>query len=287
MAPLDFPGSLDDDMNFVAMNDHSQEMDYNIPYNSDSFQPMNLGTPKSTKLRQPIHQAAQSGNLAMVELLLERLPACAGLAGTDGATALGLAAQVGHLEVVRLLLGYEGVDVNVRVVKTLRTPIHQAAQGGHIDVVRLLLSHGAAADPHDEDNVTPLLSAAQQGFHEIVQILIDAQADIGTTSTDGNRQPIHQAAQNGHVKVVEALLAASAAVEPGRDSYDDETPSPLWLAAQQGHCEIAMLLIRNRANVNFCMHALQHIIFYFGYSWSAKSFPRQPCYFPLPSPYNP
>ncbi|KAL6868802.1 hypothetical protein ACO1O0_000122 [Amphichorda felina] len=265
--PVDIlDGNLDSSLDLFGMADSNDP--FNIHFHPDTYEPVNLGIPQNqgmsatsrtfhatgTKIRQPIHQAAQSGYLDMVKLLLERDPLCAGLAGTDGATAIWIASQQGHIEVVKLLLTYDGIDINAPIKESLRTPIHQAAQGGHTEVVRLLLSREAAADRVDKGNITPLWSAAQQGYHEIVQILIDAGGDKESASKNGCRRPLHQAAQNGHLEAVRILLEAGAKVDPHKDSYDDETPSPLWLAAQQGHCEIAKLLIRKGADTNFSIH---------------------------------
>ncbi|KAF5624972.1 ankyrin unc44 [Fusarium sp. NRRL 52700] len=247
-----------DNFDFETINGGSIDpamFNIELPYNTvPAFQ---LESLIGTKVRQPIHQAAQSGYLDMVKLLLESDATCAGIAGTDGVTPIWVAAQQGHLEVVKYLIGFfEGrlVDVNAPVNDSFRKPIHQAAQGGHVEIVKLLLDHGAGPDVIDNDNITPLWSAAQQGHDEVVEILIKQNANIEIASRDGNRRPIHQAAQNGHVEVVKKLLQAGAMVDPQNDDYSDETPSPLWLAAQQGHEEVAKLLIQKGADVDYTIH---------------------------------
>jgi ankyrin repeat protein len=90
------------------------------------------------------------------------LPAAAGLGLVDDAArlhpsadaearhwALSLAAQHGHVEIVRLLLD-AGEDPNRRSpVHAHATPLHQAVQGGHEQVVRLLVERGARLDIRD------------------------------------------------------------------------------------------------------------------------------------------
>ncbi|SCV61049.1 uncharacterized protein FFFS_15618 [Fusarium fujikuroi] len=255
----------------LAQTSEGSNLDYGEMINRGSIDPatFNIGLPFNTvpvfewtpligtRVRQPIHQAAQSGYFNMVKLLLDSEATCAGIAGTDGVTPIWIAAQQGHFEVVKYLTGFiEGglVDVNAAVNESLRTPIHQAAQGGHVEIVKLLLEHGAWPDVIDNDNITPLWSAAQQGHDEVVEILIKQKANVEIASADGNRRPIHQAAQNGHVEVVKKLLQAGAMVDPQNDDYNDETPSPLWAAAQQGHVEVAKLLIQKGANVDYTIH---------------------------------
>ncbi len=51
---------------------------------------------------------------------------------------LHIAAQYGHEEVVKLLLGTAGVEVNVATSGGC-TPLHLTVQYGHVEVVKLLL----------------------------------------------------------------------------------------------------------------------------------------------------
>ena len=75
----------------------------------------------------------------------------------DGASAeerhraLALAAQHGHVEVVRLLLdaGEDPDRYNPQGHHAHSTPLHQAAGSGHEAVVRLLVERGARLDIKD------------------------------------------------------------------------------------------------------------------------------------------
>ena len=65
--------------------------------------------------------------------------------------ALALAAQHGHVEVVRLLLdaGEDPNRYNPRGYHAHSTPLHQAIAAGHEPVVRTLVDHGARLDMKD------------------------------------------------------------------------------------------------------------------------------------------
>lgn len=71
--------------------------------------------------------------------------------GRDRHLALALAAQFGHVEIVRLLLdaGEEPNRYNPIGCHSHSTPLHQAAFAGHIEVVRLLVERGARLDMED------------------------------------------------------------------------------------------------------------------------------------------
>jgi hypothetical protein len=65
--------------------------------------------------------------------------------------ALSLAAQHGHVDVVRLLLDAraDADAYNPEGFHAHSTPLHQAVLAGHADVVRVLVEHGARLDVKD------------------------------------------------------------------------------------------------------------------------------------------
>jgi hypothetical protein len=116
-----------------------------------------------------VHAAALHGELEAVKALLVRgarmdLPAAAALGRSKDARrlfasasredrhlALTLAASLGHVEIVRLLLdaGEDPNRYNPVGGHSHTTPLHQAAGGGHDEVVRLLVERGARLDLKD------------------------------------------------------------------------------------------------------------------------------------------
>ena len=88
--------------------------------------------------------------------------------------ALALAAQHGHVEIVRLLLdaGEDPNRYNPDGNHTHSTPLHQAALAGHAAVVRLLVERGARLDIKDTIyQGTPLGWAIHGGQTEIEKYL--------------------------------------------------------------------------------------------------------------------
>jgi ankyrin repeat protein len=75
----------------------------------------------------------------------------AGASSEDRHLALTLAADFGHVEIVRLLLdaGEDPNRYNPVGGHSHTTPLHQAAGGGHDEVVRLLVERGARLDLKD------------------------------------------------------------------------------------------------------------------------------------------
>lgn len=109
---------------------------------------------------------------------LGRADVVGGLLSTSTAearlTALALASQFGHIEVVKVLLdaGEDPSRYNPAGFHAHSTPLHQAALAGHFDVVRLLVSRGARRDLRDiHNNATPADWAEHVGQHDIASFL--------------------------------------------------------------------------------------------------------------------
>jgi ankyrin repeat protein len=104
----------------------------------------------------------------------------------DGTTPLFMAAQKGHLEVVRALVTELGADVN-QATQDGATPLLIAAGKGHLKVVRALVTElGADVNQAAQNGVTPLLIAAQEGHLEAVRALVmELGADVNQATQDG------------------------------------------------------------------------------------------------------
>jgi len=127
-----------------------------------------------------LHDAARSGDAEAVRAmicanvtwagqhLLTQLVRSVDPEAGDGVQPLHLAAERGHLEVVRLLLE-AGADVDAAAADGSR-PLLCAAEhtsADHTSIVRLLLEEGADPDPADELNTPPMLMAAAQSNLEV------------------------------------------------------------------------------------------------------------------------
>lgn len=112
--------------------------------------------------------AAGIGRLEEAKRLL------AGATAEDRHRALALAAQLGQLDIVRLLLdaGENPNRYNPKGTHAHSTPLHNAVWSNHMDVVKLLVQRGARLDI--EDTVwhgTPLGWAEHGGRREIAEYL--------------------------------------------------------------------------------------------------------------------
>jgi ankyrin repeat protein len=76
------------------------------------------------------------------------------------------------------LLIEKSADVNKARNSNGTTPLYIAAQKGHLKVVRLLIEKSADVNKARNDGTTPLFIAAWFGHLEVLLLLIDKGADI-------------------------------------------------------------------------------------------------------------
>ena len=183
----------------------------------------------------PLWVAALDGRREVVAWLVGEVGAAAGAADpSDGASAMFVAAQEGHLEVVLVLVA-GGASVDQADVGGA-TPLIMAATEGHLAMVRALVGAGASVDRPKKDGATPLFMAAQFGHLAVVRALVEAGAGVDR-AIDNGFTPLFKAAQKGHLEVVRAL------VEAGADKkVETQWGTPLAIAVSKGHLSVVKLL---------------------------------------------
>jgi ankyrin repeat protein len=207
-----------------------------------------------------IDDAAASGDLAKVKVLLKDNANLVFSKDEIGRTPLHAAAVRGRKDVAELLLANKA-DVNAKDSNG-STPLHAAAFKGYEDVAKLLLAHGADVGARDKLGSTPLHSAAYEGYDldfkrdsvsltagsspsGVVKVLLANHADVTAKDNNGDT-PLHEAAAPGHTGVVKLLLAAKAEV----NAKDNDGYTPLHNAALWGHKDTVEVLLLNGADVN-------------------------------------
>ena len=181
-----------------------------------------------------------------------------------GVPPLALACANGNAAVVRLLLE-AGADANA-TMKGGETVLMMAARSGNVDAVKALLVRGAKHDLRERHGQTALMWAAAEGHAPIVRALIEAGADINAT-LDSGFTPFLFAVREGRIEAVRVLLekgidvnapiqrrerTAEGNVNPNYVLYRPipRGTSPIILAVQNGHYELAIALVEAGANPN-------------------------------------
>ncbi|KAI2490607.1 serine/threonine kinase [Fragilaria crotonensis] len=192
---------------------------------------------------------AYDGNLNKVRALLLD-GANVNAQDSYGATALYIASQNGHLEVVRELLQHDNVDVNLQCTDDGATALYMASQQGHLEVVRELLQHdNVDVNLQCTSGATALYTAIQNGHVEVVRKLLQIDnVDVNIQSTDGTTA-LYIASQDGHLEVVRELLQHDN-VDVNLQCTNDGTTA-LYMASQRGRLEVVReLLHHGKVEVN-------------------------------------
>ncbi|KAF4612470.1 hypothetical protein G7Y89_g15607 [Cudoniella acicularis] len=163
----------------------------------------------------PLQLAAQGGHLSIVRGLFKYK---ADYHATDGCTALFYAAFRGHGLVVQ---DDEG-----------RTAFSLAVENGHIAIVQELLPYVEHKQEPELDDQHPFYLAVKNGHSNIVQLLLDSQWDINTRRSD--QQTLLHVAAAGPLPIVNLLLKAEAVV----DATDEDGCTPLFYAATDNNVEV-------------------------------------------------
>jgi membrane protease YdiL (CAAX protease family) len=138
----------------------------------------------------------------------------------------------------------KGADVNCRDEDD-STPLITAATLRYIEVARVLLKNGADVNAHQKTGVTPLMMASHLGHVEMVRALIENGAEVNRSDISGST-PLIEASDYGHVEVVKILLDNLADV----NAYSRNRWSPLLAASSKGHSKVVKLLVKKGADIN-------------------------------------
>ncbi len=159
----------------------------------------------------------------------------------NGMTPLMYACSIGQLDIARMLR-QRGANLASKGYSCL----HYAVASGHEAMVAWLLNEGA--DVNDAGNLlrfTPLMKACGQGNLNVVRLLFQRGANL--TSRDVNSfSGLHYAAENGHEAVVTWWLDQGADINDRSNGFSQ---TPLILACENGHLQLAQLLHRRGANL--------------------------------------
>ncbi|XP_056408594.1 ankyrin repeat domain-containing protein 50-like [Hyla sarda] len=184
----------------------------------------------------PFLLAAEEGHTGCVELLINRGSPVSQL-GRDGMTALCFAAVGGHKATVELLLR-KRADPDVKTTQG-KPLLHLLALQGLTDVAKVLLQHGADQEGRDPEERTALHASCWQGDVDMTHLLLEVGHANCNAFDKENRTPLHCAAWRGQANIAHLLIANGAFT----DAQCSQGATPLCIAAQEGHYELARVLL--------------------------------------------
>ena len=127
----------------------------------------------------------------------------------------------------------QGVELNWQDCAN-NTALHKAAQHGYEEIVQILLDAGAIADESNDLGCTPLHYAALSGYNNMIKTIVAKGVNINAPDWASNT-PLHLAAVTGNEEAVTILLEAGAIV----DLKTTSNKTSEQLAQSNGHIKIA------------------------------------------------
>ena len=208
-----------------------------------------------------LHWAVNNDDAEMAGLLV-RSRANVNATNRYGVPPLSIACTNGNATLVRLLLD-AGADANASLPGG-ETVLMTAARVGSLEALKALLARGANPNAKERRDQTALMWAAAEGHATVVRALIEAGSTINATLPSGFT-PLFFAVREGHIDVVRVLLEAGANVNETMKPNKEDRPaptlnasykpvrngtSPLLLAVENGHFELAIALVEAGADPN-------------------------------------
>ncbi|CAK9074276.1 unnamed protein product, partial [Durusdinium trenchii] len=201
--------------------------------------------------RLPLLIASTGGFLQIVECLLSANADVNRCDRVERRTALQAASGFGRVMIVERLLS---AAANVNQADSFgRTALWVGVAGRCLKVVQLLVAQradlnlGAEAieeDFNEDDGITPLSLAAENGSLRILRFLIRSRANLNKADQEG-RSPLWFAAAVGQPQCALALLKAGC----NRDQMSRDGKTPLHMASGHHDASMVRCLVEHGADV--------------------------------------
>ena len=168
-----------------------------------------------------LHYSVSHGNFDVVSILLDSKVANTNILNKAGYTCIMLISLAPilnetHRAVVCRLFSLG--DVNIRATQHGQTALMLAASHGRLDMVQLLVEAGADVNIRDEDGSTALMCSAEHGHAHIVKYLLqNPETDVLAKDNDG-LTALAVAMEAGH-RDLGVLLYANTSLSRGASPY--------------------------------------------------------------------
>jgi ankyrin repeat protein len=198
--------------------------------------PVNIG-----ENEQPIHVASRLGREEIVTLLLQCGASLTSRTDT-GNTALHLASEEGHLNVVKCLVEKDRNGMCSLNFEN-ETPLHLAARKGRDCLVKYFAENSCNINAASTNGATCLHVACENGHYTTVECLLKYGAQVNAVNS-ANQTPLHIAACRGQTKIVEQLFQHNANLS----LRDKDGMTTLMAASRNGHQDTVRLIMQHGSN---------------------------------------
>lgn len=205
----------------------------------------------NTQLISPLQQAAFKNNIEIVDLLLaDPRTVVNQQVSREPPTALGIAARCGYIEIVKKLVKHNA-DINAGIENI--SPLYEAMSQKRTDVIEYLLEKDADTTRIQNDGFYDLLWCATAknylaGLKLIIEHRKKHSIPLNLDIVNGTIPLLYAAAKDGHIDICEYLLQLGAKV----DIKIEDGSMPLHIACKNYHFSVVKILVKYRADVNAC-----------------------------------
>jgi hypothetical protein len=170
----------------------------------------------------PLYYAALCGFRDLVEHLIAKHPQDVNAHGGHFMRPIIAALAGKHFQTADLLRR-NGADPHVLGHRGT-IPLHSAAYYENFEVVQKLIEYDADIDARDASGWTPLTWASRGHYFKdcsVLRLLVECGADVNARADDDGFTPLHRASEHGALEIVRLLLEHGA--DPEAVNYERET----------------------------------------------------------------
>lgn len=177
-----------------------------------------------------LHYAAQAGNSEVAREILNKHPELLECKNQEGLTALFMAVQHGHLEMLKLLTGFHS-NINLRLPNGL-FPLYVAIQKNQEAIASWMLESipHLAINEEIDSKMTALHLAIEAGFETLAQLLVNKAANCSIKRKSDGFNAMHTAVSKGNIALLSAMAKQGVSLETRLESGKNA----LHIAAENG-----------------------------------------------------
>ncbi|XP_067669979.1 ankyrin-3-like [Haliotis asinina] len=181
-----------------------------------------------------LHVACYGGHVDMVKHILYKYHVNLDTRNQYGRTPVMVAARMGHVSVVDLLLR-RGADVSL-VNDDGDNLLHVACSGGHLEMVEyVVLRDLVEINSREHLGITPLMMAAKNGHIKVFDFLVSEECDLSVLTVNGDNV-LHVACSGGDEKMVNHIIQMDIVDVTARNHFGC---TAAMVAREQGYQSLA------------------------------------------------
>ena len=200
----------------------------------------------------PLHVAVRMGHVDIVRYLVGK-QRCSTVCNKDGDVPLHVGCRQGNLIMVKALTSGQDCEATYNLQnKDGDTPLHVACCWGHVDIVRyLIVEKRCSTVCQNMRGDVPLRVAFRYGRQAVVEFLTEQNCSLSCESDSLGETLLHYSCRYGWLEVTRRLLGQYCCDSEVRDMLGD---TPLHIACHKGHMDIVKYLVSERRCNTACQN---------------------------------